>query len=93
MSKPKYNIGELVVYDSPTSGKNLVQITGMFKSIRIPLRDEGKFRVGQYYDGRVLEISPTDSKDIPLAPKFVTGVTTIPEKNLSPLESLYQQDI
>ena len=93
MLKPKYNVGDLTVYDSPTSGRNLIKITRRFKSVLIPLRDEGKLRFGQYYDGMVFEISPTNSEEISLALKFVTGVSTIPERNLSPLETLYQQDI
>ena len=93
MSRPRYNIGELVVYNSPISGKSLIQITGRFKSFLVTFYNEGRLRREQYYDGRVFEVSKTDSKEIPLAPQFVTGVTTIPEGRLSPLESLYQQDI
>ena len=91
MAKPKYNIGDIVVYDSPINGKNLLKITNSFKPSWLPWARGNRIKLTseQYYDGFMLEISKTNSDDIPLAPKIITGVTTIPEENLSPLETLY----
>ena len=84
----KYNVGEIVIYDSPVSGENLLQITNRFKSYLVSLHNGEGFRYNQYYDGMKIEISKTNSEKIPLAPKFATGVTTIPENNLRSFEEI-----
>ncbi|MBI4116341.1 hypothetical protein HY449_01215 [Candidatus Pacearchaeota archaeon] len=88
MSKPKYHVGQIVVYDSPLQGERLLQITNRFGSFFASFYNGRGFKHQPYYDGMQIEISKTNSKTIPLAPKFVTGLYTIPESNLRPLEKI-----
>lgn len=91
MSKPKYLVRQIVVYNSSATGEELLQITNRFGSFFASLYNGRGFKRGNYYDGLMMEICETTSDKIPSAPKFVTGVYTIPESNLRKLEELFME--
>jgi hypothetical protein len=91
MTKPKYYVGEIVLYENPSIGscdlidgkRDILLITGKYS--------EGWIDRKWFYNGTVLEIADTDSPWIPKVPKPVTGVTRISERNLSSIESILRE--